>query len=85
MLNRLSQPNDALTFTSALQDLANDVQAKLDRGLTSRVLQSNHDIVEVKNLVEKVMSLIDVFEVCQSEALFLAHMMCSLKVVSVSR
>ena len=53
-----------------MQALANAVQAKLDRGLTSRVLQSDNDISEVKDLIGKIMSLIDVFEVSPSDVLF---------------
>jgi len=57
--------SDELTPTRALQDLADAVQAKLDRGLTSRVLQSDNDISEVKDLIGKIMSLIDVLQVSQ--------------------
>ena len=60
-----------LTPASALEDIACAVQAKLNRGLPSRVLQSNNDIIgEVKDLVSKMMSLIDVFEVRLSDKLF---------------
>ena len=54
-----------------MQDLANAVQAKLDRGLTSRVLQSDNDISEVKDLICKIMSLIEVFEVSPSGVIVL--------------
>jgi len=53
-----------------LHDLANAVQAKLNRGLTSRVLQSDNDISEVKDLIGKIMSLIEVFQVSPSGVLF---------------
>jgi len=53
-----------------LKNIADAVQAKLDRGLPSRVLQSNNDIGDVKDLVGKMMSLIDVFEVSSSDVLF---------------
>jgi len=61
--SRLRWVIDGLTPTRALQDLADAVQAKIDRGLTSRVLQSDNDISEVKGLLSKIVSLIEVFEV----------------------
>jgi len=39
------------------------------------MLQSDNDISEVKNLLDKTMSLIDVLEVSMSEVLFSAHRM----------
>jgi len=65
----LSVWSDGLTPVSALQAIATAVEAKLERGLSSRVLQSNTDIGEVKDLVGKMMSLIDVFQVSLSEVL----------------
>ena len=47
------------------------MQARLDRGLTSRVLQSDNDISEVKDLICKIMSLIEVFEVSPSGVIVL--------------
>jgi len=64
---------DGLTPARALHDLANAVQAKLDRGLTSRVLQSDNDINEIKDLIGKIMSLIEVFQVSSSGVLFSTH------------
>jgi len=82
---RLWRGIDLLTSTSALQDLADAVQAKLDRGLTSRVLQSNNDINEVKGLIGKIVSLIEVFEVSSGKVMFSTHRACSSKAAYSSK
>ena len=76
---------DVLTHSRALQDLADAVQVKLDRGLTSRVLQSDNDINEVKGLIGKIMSLIEVFEVSSGKFMFSTHRACSSKAAYSSK
>ena len=76
---------DGLTPIRALQDLADAVQAKLDRGLTSRVLQSNNDINEVKDLIGNIVSLIEVFEVSSGKFMFSTHRAGSSKAVYSSK
>ena len=54
----------ALRFVcSALNQLTAFAQAKENRGLVIRVLESNEDVATVKSLLEKVSSLLDVFQV----------------------
>jgi len=54
----------ALRFVfSALNELAAFAQEKENRGLVIRVLESNEDVATVKSLLEKVSSLLEVFQV----------------------
>jgi len=48
---------------SALNQLAVFAQEKEDRGLVVRVLESNEDVTTVKGLLEKISSLLEVFQV----------------------
>ena len=48
---------------SALGQLAAFAQEKEDRGLVIRVLESNEDVATVKGLLEKISSLLEVFQV----------------------
>jgi len=51
---------------SALNQLAAFAQEKEDRGLVIRVLESNEDVATVKGLLEKISSLLEVFQVRRS-------------------
>jgi len=51
---------------SSLERLAACVEAKLERGTTKRVLESNGDVVEVKDLLVKISALIEAFLVSQA-------------------
>ena len=52
-----------MLLCSALNQLTAFAQAKENRGLVIRVLESNEDVATVKSLLEKVSSLLDVFQV----------------------
>jgi len=56
--------DNALRFVcSALSQLAAFAQEKEDRGLVIRVLESNEDVATAKGLLEKISSLLEVFQV----------------------
>jgi len=48
---------------SALNQLTTFAREKEDRGLLIRVLESNEDIATIKGLLERVSSLLEVFQV----------------------
>ena len=63
----LNERNCALRpVCSALSQLAAFAQEKEDRGLVLRVLESNEDVATVKGLLEKISSLLEVFQVRRS-------------------
>ena len=64
-----TERNHSLTLAcSALNQLTAFTQEKENRGLVLRALESNEDVATVKGLLEKVSSLLEVFQVRPSKS-----------------